>query len=1237
MSWWRRSKDRPCGETQRSVLGLPLGNWPAQSNRRGAGFVGNPSDLAQSHQQIHLNMTSTQAPPTLAAGPRPRLSNRSPQRAAKTGMPGNAALRSFAAFFWQCGNSISSVALVFLLVGCGPRPQAPTVSPSAVEAMNRGVSLMGQYQYDEAVKAFEAVLQQAPDLNEARINLAIARFNRAQKETRDIETATALLDAVLQKDPNNLRALYFKGIVQQHLGQTEAAIPLLEKVVEQQPNDGAAWYLLGMCKQRLGRSAERELLRAIQLRPYLASAYYKLWQSFQAAGRTNEAAPYLEKFKQLRESPLNETIELPQYNQMGDLALALPLPAHSAPPIAKSALRADPVQTLLTTPDLVGLAPSDTTVAPPLTGMAIGDVDRDGIPDLLCPSRHPDGTGRLLLLRGNGQGGFADITATSGLENAPPASANAFGDFDNDEALDLAVAGPAGLRLFRGHGDGTFTDVTAANRLDASTAPTRCVLFLDADHDGDLDLYVGAQGGDQLWNNNADGSFTNIATSAGLSSDSTPTVAVLPGDLDGDRDLDLVLLREGQPARILINDLLGRYRSIDPDVPIRGDLGGVLQDFNGDAQLDLVTLGPAPAGLRLFLGDGQGHFRRDTSFDACARSAASWGALRGLRAADVDHDGDLDVALFSSDGHLLLNDGQGRFVLQPRVWSCPQGSTIAGAELADVTGDLVPDLLRIERDLTNAALTLTPLSLSPPQTAVGVAPTGMRGRDKRTRSPASGYGVVLTARAGLREQRIVYTGLAGGPCQSHLPAVLGLGGARHADYLHMMWSDGVMQVEMGLAAGQIHKVSELQRKISSCPVLFSWNGQRFECITDFAGVGGLGYFAAPGEYAPPRPLEHLKLEAHQLRPRDGRYELRITEPMEESAYVDRLELLAVDHPSNTQVFPDERLNVTGPPPTQELFVVDHPIFPLRATGPDGQDCTERLTRIDRLYAFEPTLDRRFFGFSRPHTIELDFGNQLAGLPSNQRVVLFLSGYLEYPYSQTVYAASQARIAWEPIRVDRQQPDGTWTTIVPDAGAFGGLARTMTVDLTGLVGGPQCRLRLSSNLELYYDQAFIAAVRSPKPDTVRTRRVPLIEATLRRVGFAREYSPDGRQPLLFDYELSDATAPFHVLKGAYTRYGPVEELLREFDDHYVLVGPGDEIALTYDAAAMGEPASGYTRSFILISHAWCKDMDLYTGTPQTLEPLPFAGMSRYPYPDTERYPDTEANRLFRATFNTRIVE
>jgi hypothetical protein len=511
----------------------------------------------------------------------------------------------------------------------------------------------------------------------------------------------------------------------------------------------------------------------------------------------------------------------------------------------------------------------------------------------------------------------------------------------------------------------------------------------------------------------------------------------------------------------------------------------------------------------------------------------------------------------------------------------------------------------------------------------------MRGRDGRTRSPASGYGVKVVARTGVHEQTVISAGQAGGPNQSLLPLVIGLGGSAKADYVDINWPDGVTQMEIGLAAGQQHKIGELQRKISSCPVLFAWNGGRFDFITDFAGVGGLGYYAGRDEYSQPQVLEHVKIEPGKLQPRDGMYELRVTEPMEETAYVDRLELLAVDHPRRQEVFPDEYLAVSGPAPSHELLVTDTPFSPLRAVGPGGDDCTDQVAHVDRLYAYQPPLDRRFCGYCQRHSITLDFGGQLAHLAEDEPVCLFIRGTIEYPFSQTVYAAAQPGINWEPIRVDRLNADDRWETIVPDAGVPGGMDRTMTTRLTGRLGGRDCKLRLTTNLEVYYDQIFIA--RHTGTESVKVRHVPLAEAVLRRVGFAREYSPDGRMPLIYDYHLTDATAPFHVLKGAYTRYGPVAELLTEFDDRYVLVGPGDEIALQFDATGLPPVPADRARSFVLVSHAYCKDMDIYTATPQTLEPLPFRGMSKYPYPPNERYPENAECRRFLAAYNTRLIE
>ena len=110
-------------------------------------------------------------------------------------------------------------ALLGFGTGCRPKQESDGPPPAVVESVNRGVSLMGQYDYDGAAKAFEEALAAAPELSVIKVNLAVARFNRGRKEDQDIEQAHALIDAILQKEPGNIRAWYFKGIMLLHTGQ----------------------------------------------------------------------------------------------------------------------------------------------------------------------------------------------------------------------------------------------------------------------------------------------------------------------------------------------------------------------------------------------------------------------------------------------------------------------------------------------------------------------------------------------------------------------------------------------------------------------------------------------------------------------------------------------------------------------------------------------------------------------------------------------------------------------------------------------------------------------------------------------------------------------------------------------------------------------------------------------------------------------------------------------------------
>jgi hypothetical protein len=110
----------------------------------------------------------------------------------------------------------------------------------------------------------------------------------------------------------------------------------------------------------------------------------------------------------------------------------------------------------------------------------------------------------------------------------------------------------------------------------------------------------------------------------------------------------------------------------------------------------------------------------------------------------------------------------------------------------------------------------------------------------------------------------------------------------------------------------------------------------------------------------------------------------------------------------------------------------------------------------------------------------------------------------------------------------------------DPGYPAGLPRMTTLDLTGKLGGPRCVLRLRTNMECYWDQAFVA-VRLRDPG-VRVTSLPVARAHLRYRGTMREVSPDGLAPLLYDYDHVDPV-PLARLAGRLTRFGDVAALLR----------------------------------------------------------------------------------------------
>ena len=202
------------------------------------------------------------------------------------------------------------------------------------------------------------------------------------------------------------------------------------------------------------------------------------------------------------------------------------------------------------------------------------------------------------------------------------------------------------------------------------------------------------------------------------------------------------------------------------------------------------------------------------------------------------------------------------------------------------------------------------------------------------RSNASGVGTRLAVRAGSRWSLLQTYRNDSAPGQSLQPLAVGLQGDRRADFIAIDWSDGVFQSEVNVETGELQRIYETQRQLSSCPVLFAWNGTEYAFVSDFLGVGGLGYAVGPGEYATPRPRENFLMPDGSLQAKDDRYELKIAEPMEENAYLDAARLAIYDLPPGWQMVLDERMGIAGPEPTGEaLFLSPRVVAAARRQRP----------------------------------------------------------------------------------------------------------------------------------------------------------------------------------------------------------------------------------------------------------------------------------------------------------------
>jgi hypothetical protein len=477
-------------------------------------------------------------------------------------------------------------------------------------------------------------------------------------------------------------------------------------------------------------------------------------------------------------------------------------------------------------------------------------------------------------------------------------------------------------------------------------------------------------------------------------------------------------------------------------------------------------------------------------------------------------------------------------------------------------------------------------------------------------------------------QKWELAGAVGYQTQGPPQLLVGLGDADHVDLLRILWPTGVLQDEIDLPKGPVIAMKEADRRGSSCPVLFAWDGHKYKLVTDVIGAAVVGHWFTPARRNIPNSGEWIKVEGAQLKSVDGKLSLRFIEPMEEVNYIDQLRLVAVDHPAGVEVNPDEKFLDDPPFASGRVVASEGARLPAGAWDGEGHDVLDVLSRRDHQFASGFTATP-YDGFANMHALTLDLGS----LDVRSPLRLLMTGYVNYFSATSLYAAWQAGVKPISPYVEAQMPDGSWRRITPgEAGFPAGLERTIVIDLTGKLPASVRRIRLMSNLEIYWDQVLVD---QSKDAEAHTTEVPLSTATLHFRGYPKQL--DGASPgdLDYDYDRVSLTGPFQHQRGNYTRFGDVSELVKGIDDRYVIFGSGEEIATEFDAAKLPALPSGWTRDYFFYANGFVKDMDWWDASPFTVTQLPFHGMSRYPYPASEAFPDDNGALSYQLNWNDRF--
>ena len=1098
--------------------------------------------------------------------------------------------------------------IAMCLLAVGGYADSPQVRAQAAKLNNLGVAFMNQQLMEKATATFDEAYKLDPSLATAELNKGIALLNQQR-----LPEAEAALQQAAAKDPGNPRVWYNLGLVHRGSGNTAEAISDFQKVLKIDPNDPDAYYFLGTfySQQQDYAKAIEAFQQALKLNPLHASAEFGLGRALQRSGQTDEARLHLKRFEYLTHNKISSAITL-TYGEQGKYSVA---------------------QDVITNEPNVGPMIPVTFTAKELgtgkngaAGVCMLDVDGDGRWDLISLGA---GDAAVRVFRNLGEGKFQEESATKfGLAMKGKGVSCAVGDYDNDGKNDLAIALSDRVVLFHNEGAGKFSDVTAKVGIRALNQPAG-MTFVDYDHDSDLDLFVTGKrlSGEKdstdnvVWRNNGNGTFTNWTKEAGFAGEGATTSVVL-SDINNDRAVDLVVTGANGAPTVYLNQREGPFKAMAlyNAAGLAPAAGVYVLEYNKDGWMDVALTHVGAPGISLWRNVDGTHFERVPLPITDAKGG--W----GVTALDFDNDGWIDLAavvetakgtevrVFRNKGAAGFEDVSASLGLD-KLKLHDARAVVAG----DFDGDLAADLLVTQEGADPVLLHNQGANKNH---ALKIDFKGLA--DNKT-----GIGTKVEIFANGTWQKLEVVGGAGYLSQGPPEILAGLGKNTNADIVRMLWPTGVLQDEIDVAVNKPSSFLELDRRGSSCPTLFAWNGEKYEFITDVIGAGVIGHWISPASTNTPDPDEWVKIDGSKLKAKDGYLSVRFGEPMEEVNYIDQLRMVAVDHPADVDVYPDERFLDDPPFASGKTVATSRPHPPVGAWDNQGNDVLRLVSARDHQYVRDFT-NLPYAGFANSHSLTLDLGPWTPKQPLR----LFLSGFIEYFSATSMYAAWQAGMKPISPYIEVQLSDGSWRRVVDQMGFPAGLLRTITVDLSGKLPAGARKIRITSNLQIYWDEMLVD--NGPARDKeVRTTELPLSQATLAFRGYPRQV--DGQTPgdLTYRYEEVSTTGPFSRFRGSYTQYGDVTPLLTSIDNQFAIFGTGEDIDAEFDTAALPALPKGWQRDYFFYANGFVKDMDFYEAIPFTVAEMPFHGMTAYPYPATQHYPDDAQSNGYRFDWNDRF--